>query len=303
MWFKNLKIFRLSPHFRPASSDLAHALSAKTFRRCGSSDMQSFGWVPPRADSELVYAQGDQYLLALRSEKKVLPAAVVNQTTRAKAQEVEEQQGFKPGRKQTKEIREQIIDELLPKAFTTYRDTFVWLDLRNRWLVIDTGSTGHCDQVLGLLAKSIEPFPASPLYVERSPAAAMTMWLLDDEAPDDFSIDQDTELASTSVSGAKVKYVRQSIDVDDAHKHVQAGKQCTRLAMTWADRVSFVLTDDLDIKRIEPLDVYQEGRDVMENEAERFDSEFALMTGELSRLLSSMVDALGGERAQADGLV
>lgn len=303
MWFKNLKVYRLSQAFKPTNGDLAYGLSAKQFKPCGSLDMQSIGWVSPCEGWGLTYAQGEQYLLALRSEKKVLPASVVNQATAARALEIEDQQGFKPGRKQTKEIREQIIDELLPKAFTTYRDTKVWLDLRNHWLVIDTGSNGSCDEVLGMLAKSIEPFPVSPLFVQQSPAAAMTRWLLDDEAPADLSIDQDTELASTSASGAKVKYVRQSVDVEDARKHVQSGKQCTRLAMTWADRVSFVLTDDLDIKRIVPLDVYQDGMDTMQNAAERFDSNFALMTGELNKLLCSMVDALGGERPQADDLV
>src|SRR3546814_6475833 len=90
-----------------------------------------------------------------------------------------------------------------------------------------------------MLAKAIDSFPISPLYVEESPAAAMTNWLISDEPPSNFSIDQDTELRSTSDSGAAVRYVRQSIEIDDVRKHVQAGKQCTRLAMTWADRVSF----------------------------------------------------------------
>ncbi len=125
----------------------------------------------------------------------------------------------------------------------------------------------------------------------------MTGWLAEDEGPANFSIDQDTELRSSGQSRAAVRYVRHSIDADDARRHIQSGKQCTRLAMTWADRISFVLTEGLDIKRVAPLDVLKEGNDtVMTNDAEKFDSDMTLMTGELARLLVELVDALGGEK-------
>jgi recombination associated protein RdgC len=173
------------------------------------------------------------------------------------------------------------------------------MDTRNHWLVIDAAASAKSDEVLGMLAKAIDSFPISPLYVEQSPAAAMTSWLISDEPPSGFSIDQDTELRSTSESGAAIRYVRQSIEIEDVRKHVQAGKQCTRLALTWADRVSFTLTEGLDIKRVTPLDVLKEGQDsTAHNDAEQFDSDFTLMTGELSRMMTDLVDALGGERKQ-----
>lgn len=299
MWFKNLKIYRLASSWKCTPDTLESALAQQAFKPGGSSDMQSLGWIPPREDSGLVYALDGQYLITLRAEKKLLPTTVINQFAKAKAQEIEEQQGFKPGRRQMKEIKEQVTDELLPKAFSIYRDTRVWLDTRNHWLIIDAAASAKCDEVLGLLAKCLDSFPVSPLYVEASPAAAMTEWLISDEAPQSFSIDQDTELRSTSDSGATVRYVRQSIEIDDVRKHVQTGKQCTRLAMTWADRVSFVLTESLDVKRVAPLDVLKEGQDTSShNEAEQFDSDFTLMSGELARLIDALVDALGGERKQ-----
>lgn len=259
--------------------------------------MQSLGWIAPREDSGLVYARNGQYLITLRADKKLLPTTVINQFAKARAQDLEEQQGFKPGRKQMKEIKEQVTDELLPKAFSVYRDTRVWLDMDNHWLVIDAAAAAKSDEVLGLLVKSMDTLPVSPLYVEQSPASAMTNWLISDEPPSGFTVDQDTELRSTSDSGAAVRYVRQSIEIDDVRKHVQAGKQCTRLALTWNDRVSFVLTEGLDIKRVNPLDVLKEGQDSSShNESEQFDSDFTLMTGELSRLVANLVEALGGEK-------
>jgi len=300
MWFKNLKIYRLAPSWKCTPDTLEAALAKQAFRPSGSRDMQSLGWIAPREDSGLVYTQNGQYMLSLRAEKKLLPTTVINQVAKAKALEIEEQQGFKPGRKQMKEIKEQVTDELLPKAFSVYRDTRVWLDTRNHWLVIDAAASAKSDEVLGLLAKSLDTFPVTPLHVEQSPAAAMTNWLIGDEPPAGFSIDQDTELRSTSDSGAAVRYVRQAVEIDDVRKHVQAGKQCTRLALTWADRVSFVLTEGLDIKRLAPLDVIKEGQESAGlNDAEQFDSDFTLMTGELARLIDDLVEALGGERKAA----
>src|SRR5690606_19403249 len=178
---------------------------------------------------------------------------------------------------------------------------WVWIDTVNRWLVIDAAAAAKADEVMGLLGKTITPFPAVPLHVAMSPAAAMTQWLYEDEAPAGFGIDQDTELRATGESRATIRYVRQSVDIDDVRKHVKAGKQCTRLALTWADRVSFILTENLDIKRVAPLDVLKENQNTQAaNEDEQFDSDLTLMTGELARLLADLVVALVSDHAAPD---
>src|SRR3546814_12328837 len=128
--------------------------------------------------------------------------------------------------------------ELLPRAFIIAHDTHVWIDTANRWLVIDAAATAKADEVMGLLSKTLTPFPAAPLHVEVSPAAAMTQWLYESEAPTGFDIDQDTELRSTGESRATIRYVRQSVDIEAVRKHVQTGHQSTRLALHRADRNS-----------------------------------------------------------------
>ena len=152
--------------------------------------------------------------------------------------------------------------------------------------------------MIGLLAKTVDPMPLENLYVAQPPAAAMTSWLTEGEAPDNFAIDQDTELRSSGTSGAAVRYLKHSIDAEDARRHIQSGKQCTRLAMTWADRVSFVLTERLDIRSVSPLDVLKEGADYAEKDDEKFDSDMVLMAGELARLLADLVHVLGGTRTE-----
>jgi recombination associated protein RdgC len=296
MWFRNLKIYRLSAPLSDYADKLQAGLKLHAFQSGNNLEVQSLGWIAPREGGELAHPVAGQFLLSLRAEKKLLPATVINQVAKARAEEIEEQQGYKPGRKLMKEIKERVTDELFPRAFSVYRDTRVWIDPVNRWLVIDTASSSKADEVIGLLAKTVDPMPLENLYVAQSPASAMTGWLAEDEAPSNFTIDQDTELRSSGESGAAVRYVKHSIDAEDARRHIQSGKQCTRLAMTWADRVSFVLTEGLDIRRVSPLDVLKEGADYSQNDDEKFNSDMVLMTGELAKLLAELVEALGGEK-------
>jgi len=299
MWFKNLQIYRLTAPWTLTSEQLEASLAPHAFAPCSSLDMQTQGWVSPRDNGMLVHSVNRQLLLQLGVEKKLLPATVINQVTKARAAELEEQQGFKPGRKQMKELKEQVADELLPRAFSIRRSTRVWIDPVNGWLAIDAASAARADEVFKLLLKSLESLPFAALRTERSPLSAMTDWLAADEAPAGFTVDQDTELRALGEGKATVRYVRHALEAEEVRRHIAAGKQCTRLAMTWSDRVSFVLTESLAVKRVAPLDVLKENADsAMQNEDERFDSDFTLMCGELAKLIADLVQALGGEEQQ-----
>lgn len=295
MWFKNLQIYRLVSNWAVTGAKLEESLAKQQFEPCSSAEMSSQGWISPRDNGQLVHTVGRQMLLRLCTEKKLLPASVINQVTKARAAELEDQQGFKPGRKQLKELKEQITDELLPRAFSVQSSTSVWIDPVNGWMVVDAAAPAKADLVFKMLLKSIETLPVQSLRTERSPLSAMTDWLAADEAPNGFTVDQDTELRATNEGKATVKYVRHTLEADDVRRHIAAGKQCTRLAMTWNDRISFVLTDSLTIKRLAPLDVLKETDATVANEDERFDTDFALMTGEFNKMLYDLVDALGGE--------
>ncbi|QDZ29879.1 recombination-associated protein RdgC [Noviherbaspirillum sp. UKPF54] len=299
MWFKNLQIYRLTAPWTLSAEQLEASLAPQAYVPGSSLEMQTQGWTSPRDNGMLVHTVNRQLLLQLCTEKKLLPSTVVNQVTKARAAELEEQQGFKPGKKQMKELKEQVTDELLPRAFSIQRSTRVWIDPVNGWLVIDAASSARADEVFKLLLKSLESLPFAALRTERSPLSAMTDWLAADEAPGGFTVDQDTELRATGEGKATVRYVRHTLEADDVRRHIAAGKQCTRLALTWSDRVSFVLTESLAVKRVAPLDVLKENADSsMQNEDERFDTDFALMTGELAKLMADLVQALGGEEQQ-----
>ena len=300
MWFKNLQIYRLPAGWNVTAARLAEQLARHPFQSCGSLDMQSRGWVSPKGDDSLVHALGGQMLIAFGAEQKLLPASIINQFARDRAAEIEEQQGYKPGRKQMREIRECVTDELLPRAFSRRRTTFVWIDPAHGWLAVDAANSGKAEEVLELLRKSIDDLPLALLKTRLSPVGAMTGWLASGEPPAGFTIDRDCELRAPGEEKATVRYSRHALDAEEIRSHIAAGKVATRLALTLNDRISFVLTDLLQVKRLAFLDIVrEEAESQAETADEQFDADFALMTGDLTRFLPDLVEALGGEATES----
>ena len=288
-------MYRFPAPWKISASSFEEQLGRNAFRSASGFEMQTQGWASPRDDGGLVHTVHGQMLISLCTEKKLLPASVIKEVTKAKAIEAEERQGYKPGRKQMRDLKEQVTDELLPRAFSVRRHTGVWIDAANGWLVIDTSSPGKADDVVTLLNKSVDDFVVERVNTTMSPGVAMTAWLANDDVPAGFSIDQDTELQSPVEEKATVRFVRHALDAKEVQRHIAAGKQCTRLALTWANRVSFVLTDTMVVKRLAPVDVIRESEEGQaQNDDERFDADFTLMTGELRRMMADLVVALGG---------
>lgn len=305
MFFKNLHPYRLSPEWPITLDALREQIATRPFKPCGSQDHESRGWVPPFDGGELVHAVGADLLVCMQVEQRILPAAVVNEEAAKRAAVIAEQQGFKLGRKQMKELREQVTQELLPRAFTRLRKTFAWINVGAGWLVVDAASEKKAEDVLELMRHSLDTFPLSLLRTERSPMSAMADWLAAGEAPDGFTLDQDFALQSISEDRARATFTGHDPEAAHVTEHMEAGKLPTRLALTFDDRISFVLTDRGALKRIDFLDVIRDQVAVDEHEDAQalFDAEFALMTGELLRLLPAIVAAMGGELARTPDLI
>ncbi len=300
MWFRNLVVYRLPKGWNIEADALSHALRAFAFAPATSLEESTQGWAPPfESDPALAIAIGGHLLCALRIEKKLLPAKVVSQVLRQRVEKIEEDEGFKPGRKRVRELKDAVRDELLPRAFSVSSETRVWFDPVGGWLLVDAASTQKADAVISLLVKAIDGFAARALKLEGSAASAMTQWLASGEAPGRFTVDQDAELRARQ-GKATIRYANQSIAADDVARHIAAGMQCTKLALTWSDRVSFVLTEKPEIRRVRALDILKESApslDAQADAAERFAADMALMTGELSKMLADVVEALGGDQS------
>ncbi|MDP3440046.1 MAG: recombination-associated protein RdgC [Azonexus sp.] len=304
MWFKNLQLYRLPTPWNIELAKFDELLSRAPFNRCASNEPMSKGWVSPRRDGSLVFSLGGQWLIALAVEQRLLPSSVVNEEVKDRAEAMEAQQGYAPGRKQLKELRERVTEELMPRAFTRRSSTFVWVDPKNGWFCVDASSPGKAEEVIEHLRHCLDEFPLTMLHTQVSPTSAMADWLAGGEAPAGFTIDRDCELKAAGEEKAAVRYVRHPLDGDEIageiKAHLASGKLPTKLALTWDDRISFVLTEKLEIKRLAFLDLLKEQAEkTAEHADEQFDADFALMTGEFARFLPQVVEALGGEVVEA----
>jgi recombination associated protein RdgC len=231
-------------------------------------------------------------------DQKLLPAAVIKQTAEERAAQTALEQGYPVGRRQMRELKERVTEELRGRAFSCRRTTRAWIDPDRGRLIVDAGSPKRAEELIETLRDTLGSFAAQPLDTLRSPAVSMGAWLTFGEAPGRFNIEQDLELQSADENKSAVRYTRHPLDAEakEVQKHINSGKTPIRLGLSWNDRVSFQLTAELQIKRVQFLDIVKD-RAEQDGEAadEQFDIDFALMTGELSQMLTDLIDALGGE--------
>lgn len=301
MWFKNLLIYRLPDNWSLSAAELEDQLSRRPLQPCGAFDMQSRGWVHASLAQRYVHTTNGQHLLALGVEQKLLPGSIIKQVTTERAAELEQQQGYPVGRRQLRELRERVTEELRARALTRRRVTRAWIDPKNGWFIVDAAGGSRADEFVETLRDTLGSLPVTFLETERTPHSSMAAWLMLGDAPMRFILDQDLELQALNEEKATVRYVRHPLEGKEIQAHINSGKIVTRLGLTWADRVSFVLTDKLEIKRVQFLlmekDKPQDGESQLTPE-EQFDIDFTLMAGELAQLLNELTQALGGEAAK-----
>ena len=292
-WFKNLVCLGITK-IGVSVDELETLLSKQGLQACPINEMQSVGWLAPKGVGEpFVHRSQGQMLIALGTEKKVLPGAVINQFVKERAVGLEEQTGVKVGRKALKEMKERVTEELLARAFVIQSRTMAWIDPVGGWLVVNASSSSKADELLEALRKvlDVELLSMALVSTKVSPSQAMTGWLAGGEPPVGFTVDRDCELRGSGEEKATVRYAHHDLEAEEIPKHIEAGKQATKLALTWKDKISFVLTDSFELKRISPLDVMKEQSAEAEDQ---FDGDFAMMSGEISLMLADLVTALGG---------
>lgn len=297
--FKNLIIYRTSP-LAFALAQLEAALQKAPFIECGATQEKSAGWVPPRGEAHgaLVESIGGQWIARLMIETKAVPGDALARKVKEKAERIEQETGRKPGKKETRELKEEARLDLLPMAFTKQSSTWVWIDPQTCTLVIDTSSQARADEVVSTLVEVLHTpgYFLALLNTKTAPQAAMAHWLKEQEPPECFTVDRECELKSQGEDKAVVRYANHPLDIQEVLDHINAGLLPTRLALTWDDRVSFTLTQQLQVKGIRFLDSVFESQQADEV---GFDADMAIATGELGKLIPDLVTALDGEAGAA----
>jgi recombination associated protein RdgC len=300
--FKNALIYRIEAWDKPDLAVIEARLDGARFIACGATQPESAGWVAPRGarHGALAESVGGQLILNLCTETKAVPASVVKSQLDERLDKIEQDTGRRPRGKSAREIKEEIVHDLMPRAFPKRSTTLVWVDAAARLLVVGAASARKADGVVTLLVDLLGGgLRLNLIQTELAPATAMADWLTQREAPSPFSVDRDCELKQADSEKSAIRYARHSLDIDEVGEHIAQGKLPTQLALTWNSRVSFVLTETLALKKIKLLDVVIEGQSAASGKGDDgFDADVAITTGELSPLMADLIDALGGEIAR-----
>jgi recombination associated protein RdgC len=252
MWFKNLTLFRLSRPFELDHDALNASLQDEAFRPCGKSVPFSYGWAKPlgRHGEQLVHTVGHYSMICARKEERLLPSAVVNEQLAEKVEAIEQGEARPVGRNERQQLKEELTQTLLPQAFTRSHTTFAYIDRKNRWLVVDSASANKAEDLVTLLRQSVEGLSMRLPQTEESPRVIMSQWLRGESIPNGFELSDEYELQESDKEGGIVRCRRQDPHAEEIQAHLEAGKQVTKLAMSWRDRIEFVVPEDISIKRL-----------------------------------------------------
>lgn len=300
MWFRNLLVYRLTQDVAFEAEALATALAAKPARPCASQELTTYGFVAPfgkGADAPLVHASQGFLLIAARKEERILPGSVVRDAVKEKVDEIEAEQMRKVYKKERDQIKDEIVQAFLPRAFIRRGTTFAAIAPAQGLILVDASSPKRAEDLLSTLREAIGSLPVRPLSVKIAPTATLTEWLKTQQAAIDFHVLDECELRDTHEDGGVVRCKRQDLASDEIQLHLSAGKLVTQLAVAWQDKLSFVLDDKLVVKRLRFEDLLQEQaeQDGGEDALGQQDASFTLMMLTFVEFLPALFEALGGE--------
>ncbi|HEK2898057.1 recombination-associated protein RdgC [Proteus terrae] len=299
LWFKNILVYRLNKEIALSMDELEQQLASLAFTPCSSQDMTRTGWVSPMGDrgEALIHVTGKQVMMCARKEDKILPATVIKQALQDKVEKLEGEQGRKLKKTEKATLKDEVVHTLLPRAFSKFSQTFIWLDLEKQLVIVDSGSAKRAEDNLALLRKTLGSLPVVPLNFNESVELKMTEWVRSGELPAGFTLMDEAELKAVLDEGGVIRCKKQELVSDEIATHIEAGKFVTKLSVDWEDRLQFMLCDDGSIKRIKFSETLREQNDDIDKAdfAQRFDADFVSMTGELSALIERVTEVLGGE--------
>lgn len=295
MWFKNLLVYRVRDELRWSDDELEQALAQSPFQPCGSQDLTKVGWVPAMPEAELLSHQANGCtLLSLRKQQKILPGPAVAEALDQKVREIEREQARKVFRKERKQLKEEIVISLLPRALTRSGHCHAYIDRARGRLLVNSASRNTAEELLTQLRNDAGTLPVVPLECNATPITVMTDWLRNGTLPGGFTLGQQCELRDAQESGNVVRVRGQALTSDEVLQHIEVGKQVTKLELHWGETLDFVLGEDLVVRRLRFSDAFREKVETLDDARAQFDQDFAVMSLEIGRFVEALEGLFGG---------
>lgn len=295
---KNLIIYRLSHNID--LTNIEEQLSHLKYEPCGSLDMQRFGFIPPLGIGKsdcLTHKVNNQMLISLLKEDKMLPTPVINDALNKKVEKLEADQGRKLKKTERQAIKDEVIQELLPRAFSKYTRFDVWVNLTDGFIAALVSSPRRAEDCFAMIRKAIGSLPVMPLTMKDPIELTLTEWVRSGKLPKGFVFGEQSEMKAMLEEGGMAKYSKQDLVSDEIQSNIEAGKLVTKLSLDYEDRITFCINDSFILSKIKFASAFLETNDDIEREDynQRFDADFFLIISELNILIKTLIDSLGGE--------
>jgi recombination associated protein RdgC len=290
MWFKQLQVFSVTSPTPTSAEILAARLAPLAFHPCLPTMPSSMGWVQPidEEDAPLAVGVNGCLMMCLQIEEKILPASVINEHVKEKVKQVESKEARKVRHKEKLSLKEELIFTLLPRAFSKFTKVYGYIDTRNQWLLVNTVNPKRVEAFLTMIKKSLgDGFDSFDLI---KPAHLMTAWLKTKDYPAIFAIEKSCVLRDPNQQNRVIRCQQQDLFVESIQSIVKDGCEVIQLALTWHDRISFVLAEDFTLRSIGLTEEDMvELTDELETKQQRFTADFVMMIEMFTNFITDLL--------------
>ena len=295
-FFKNAQVYSLRRKDVFDTQYIEAQLAADSFKPCSAQCRSSSGWVPV-IGSALALIQENHILVNFHHEEKLLPSTVIKDEVAKRIKKIEAEQGRRLRKTERDSIKDEALHALLPRAFSRFKSTLVWIDLDNNRVVVNASSPRQAENILALLRRSLGSLPVVPFTLESPMSLTVKEWILEQSLPKPFNVSDMVRLCGVIEGSGKVAYTKSEILTDEVSTNIESGKIVSAIGLDWSERISFKVDDGLSISSIKFSHILTEQNDDISREEPemRFDADFLLFRSEFNLMFEGLVAVLGGE--------
>lgn len=294
MFFKNLIIYQFDKNSSIERLD-NDMLKNMAFTPCGPTDSIKKGFVSPIDDDDVLKLQVQGHsLLKLRIESKLLPASVIKKKTSERIEQLEQKLGRSATKSEKHCVKDEVIIDLLPVAFTKDQYVYVWINDKDKFIAVETASFKKAEDVLALIRKELGALALKPLSVENNISFTLKEWVCNDLTPPNFFVLNDAMLADPLEGNGKIKLIDENLTAEEVKSYLNGGREIKSLSFSYKQQTVFTVNTELVFSKISySSEMLDENSDIsLDDKAKRIEADFFLVANELANLINDFTKAV-----------